>query len=76
MKAAIVLEAGKTPVYGDFKEPVLGNGEVRVGGVRAGFFSAIAGSRRGNIIASTRASSQSSGSGHVRPEASARFRYL
>ena len=43
MKAAIVLEAGKTPVYGDFKEPVLGNGEVRVGGVRAGFFSAIAG---------------------------------
>jgi NADPH:quinone reductase-like Zn-dependent oxidoreductase len=30
MKAAIVLEAGGAPVYGDFKEPVLGNGEVRV----------------------------------------------
>src|SRR6202050_5699260 len=30
MKAAIVMEAGKTPVYGDFKEPVPGNSEVRV----------------------------------------------
>jgi NADPH:quinone reductase-like Zn-dependent oxidoreductase len=30
MKAAVVLEAGKTPVYGDFKEPVPGNGEVRI----------------------------------------------
>jgi NADPH:quinone reductase-like Zn-dependent oxidoreductase len=30
MKAAIVLEAGRTPVYGDFKEPVLGEGEVRI----------------------------------------------
>jgi NADPH:quinone reductase-like Zn-dependent oxidoreductase len=30
MKAAIVLEVGKTPVYGDFKEPVAGNGEVRI----------------------------------------------
>jgi NADPH:quinone reductase-like Zn-dependent oxidoreductase len=30
MKAAIVVEAGKTPVYGDFKEPVPANGEVRV----------------------------------------------
>src|ERR1700733_8357063 len=30
MKAAIVLEAGKAPVYGDFKEPVPGNGEVRI----------------------------------------------
>jgi NADPH:quinone reductase-like Zn-dependent oxidoreductase len=30
MKAAIVLEAGKTPVYGDFKEPVPGDGEVLV----------------------------------------------
>jgi NADPH:quinone reductase-like Zn-dependent oxidoreductase len=30
MKAAIVLEAGRTPVYGDFKEPVLGKGEVRI----------------------------------------------
>src|ERR1700734_1101089 len=30
MKAAIVFEPGKTPVYGDFKEPVPGHGEVRV----------------------------------------------
>ncbi len=30
MKAAIVVEAGKTPIYGDFKEPVPANGEVRV----------------------------------------------
>jgi NADPH:quinone reductase-like Zn-dependent oxidoreductase len=30
MKAAIAVEAGKTPVYGDFKEPVPANGEVRV----------------------------------------------
>ena len=30
MKAAIVVEAGKTPIYGDFKEPVPGSGEVLV----------------------------------------------
>jgi NADPH:quinone reductase-like Zn-dependent oxidoreductase len=30
VKAAIVAEAGKTPVYGDFKEPVPANGEVQV----------------------------------------------
>jgi NADPH:quinone reductase-like Zn-dependent oxidoreductase len=30
MKAAIVVEAGKTPIYGDFKEPVPSSGEVRV----------------------------------------------
>lgn len=30
MKAAIVAEAGQTPVYGDFKEPVPANGEVQV----------------------------------------------
>jgi NADPH:quinone reductase-like Zn-dependent oxidoreductase len=30
MKAAIVLEAGKTPVYGDFRDPVPENGEVLV----------------------------------------------
>lgn len=30
MKAAIVVEAGKPPVYGDFKEPVPANGEVQV----------------------------------------------
>ena len=30
MKAAIVLEAGRTPVYGDFKEPVPGEDEVRI----------------------------------------------
>jgi NADPH:quinone reductase-like Zn-dependent oxidoreductase len=30
MKAAIVMEAGKTPVYGDFKDPVPANREVQV----------------------------------------------
>jgi NADPH:quinone reductase-like Zn-dependent oxidoreductase len=30
MKAAIVLGVGKTPVYGDFEEPVPGDGEVRI----------------------------------------------
>jgi NADPH:quinone reductase-like Zn-dependent oxidoreductase len=30
MKAAIVLEPGKTPVYADFRDPVPGNGEVRI----------------------------------------------
>jgi NADPH:quinone reductase-like Zn-dependent oxidoreductase len=30
MKAAIVVEAGKPPIYGDFKDPVPGAGEVRV----------------------------------------------
>ena len=30
MKAAIVVEAGQTPIYGDFKEPVPANGEVQV----------------------------------------------
>ena len=30
MKAAIVTEAGKTPVYGDFKEPVVANEENRI----------------------------------------------
>jgi NADPH:quinone reductase-like Zn-dependent oxidoreductase len=30
MKAAIVLEAGSTPVYGEFKEPVPGLGEVLI----------------------------------------------
>ena len=30
MKAAIVVEVGKTPIYGDFKEPVPAPGEVQV----------------------------------------------
>ncbi len=30
MKAAIVTEAGKTPVYGDFREPIAGTGEIRI----------------------------------------------
>jgi NADPH:quinone reductase-like Zn-dependent oxidoreductase len=30
MKAAIVAEAGKTPVYGDFREPITGDGEFRI----------------------------------------------
>ncbi len=38
MKAAIVVEAGKTPIYGDFKEPVAGSGEVLIN-VRAAALS-------------------------------------
>ena len=30
MKAAMVVEAGKTPIYGDFTDPVPADGEVRV----------------------------------------------
>src|SRR5580658_5834064 len=30
MKAAVVVEAGKTPIYGDFQEPVPESGEVQV----------------------------------------------
>ncbi len=30
MKAAIVVEAGKTPVYGDFREPIPAEGEVLI----------------------------------------------
>jgi NADPH:quinone reductase-like Zn-dependent oxidoreductase len=30
MKAAIVVEAGKTPVYGDFEEPIPADGEIQV----------------------------------------------
>src|SRR5580698_27702 len=30
MKAAIVVQAGQTPIYGDFKEPVPAAGEVQV----------------------------------------------
>lgn len=30
MKAAIVVEAGQTPIYGDFREPVPASGEVQV----------------------------------------------
>jgi len=30
MKAAIVTEAGKTPVYGEFREPIPGDDEVRI----------------------------------------------
>src|SRR5580658_2655214 len=44
MKAAIVLEAGKTPIYGDFKEPVPANGEVQVT-VRAAALSNVVKSR-------------------------------
>ncbi|HEV3157665.1 MAG TPA: zinc-binding alcohol dehydrogenase family protein [Candidatus Baltobacteraceae bacterium] len=35
MKAAIVTEAGKTPVYGDFKEPVALSGEDRIAVIAA-----------------------------------------
>lgn len=38
MKAAMVIEAGKTPIYGDFREPVPAKGEVLVN-VRAAALS-------------------------------------
>src|SRR5580658_9532174 len=44
MKAAIVVEAGRTPIYGDFKEPVPANGEVLVR-VRAAALSHVVKSR-------------------------------
>ena len=44
MKAAIVLEAGKTPIYGDFQEPVPAQGEVQVT-VRAAALSNLVKSR-------------------------------
>ncbi len=30
MKAAIVVEAGRAPIYGDFREPILADGETRI----------------------------------------------
>lgn len=44
MKAAIVVEAGRTPTYGDFREPVPAAGEVRVT-VSAAALSAVVKSR-------------------------------
>jgi NADPH:quinone reductase-like Zn-dependent oxidoreductase len=44
MKAAIVLEAGRTPIYGDFMEPVAGDGEIPVT-VRAAALSNVVKSR-------------------------------
>jgi NADPH:quinone reductase-like Zn-dependent oxidoreductase len=44
MKAAIVVEVGKTPIYGDFKEPVPAQGEVQVT-VRAAALSNLVKSR-------------------------------
>jgi NADPH:quinone reductase-like Zn-dependent oxidoreductase len=44
MKAAIVVEAGKTPTYGDFKEPVPSSGEFQVA-VSAAALSNVAKSR-------------------------------
>src|SRR5580698_5361874 len=44
MKAAIVVEAGKTPIYGDFNDPVPANGEVPVT-VRAAALSNVVKSR-------------------------------
>jgi hypothetical protein len=40
MKAAVVREAGETPVYGDFREPApAGPGEVRIAVTAAPFGS-------------------------------------
>lgn len=44
MKAAVVVEAGKTPIYGDFKEPIPASGEVLVT-IRAAALSNVVKSR-------------------------------
>jgi NADPH:quinone reductase-like Zn-dependent oxidoreductase len=44
MKAAIVVQAGQMPVYGDFREPIPASGEVRVS-VRAAALSNVVKSR-------------------------------
>jgi NADPH:quinone reductase-like Zn-dependent oxidoreductase len=56
MKAAIVVEAGKTPIYGDFEEPVPANGEVQVT-VRAAALS--------NLVKSRASGTHYSSSGQV-----------
>jgi NADPH:quinone reductase-like Zn-dependent oxidoreductase len=56
MKAAIVVEAGKTPVYRDFRDPVAANGEVRVT-VKAAALS--------NVVRSRASGTHYSGSGQI-----------
>jgi NADPH:quinone reductase-like Zn-dependent oxidoreductase len=64
MKAAIVVEAGKAPIYGDFKEPVPANGEVLVT-VSAAALSNVVKSRASGTHYSSQSSSQSSSSGQL-----------
>lgn len=54
MKAAIVLEAGKTPVYGEFEEPVLGNGEVRINVTAAALSNVVRSRASGTHYSSSR----------------------
>jgi NADPH:quinone reductase-like Zn-dependent oxidoreductase len=56
MKAAVVLEAGKAPVYGDFKEPVPGNGEVRIN---------VTATALSNVVRSRASGTHYSSSGHL-----------
>jgi len=53
MKAAIVVEAGKTPVYGDFKEPVAVNGEKRIAVTAASLSHLVRGRASGNHYTSS-----------------------
>jgi NADPH:quinone reductase-like Zn-dependent oxidoreductase len=48
MKAAIVVEAGKTPVYGNFKEPIAGPGEHLITVTAAGLSPLVRGRAAGS----------------------------
>jgi NADPH:quinone reductase-like Zn-dependent oxidoreductase len=56
MKAAIVVEAGKTPIYGDFKEPVPADGEVQV---------AVSAAALSNVVKSRASGAHYSSSGQI-----------
>ena len=53
MKAAIVVEAGKTPIYGDFQEPVPASGEVRVAVYAAALSNLVKGRASGEHYSSS-----------------------
>jgi NADPH:quinone reductase-like Zn-dependent oxidoreductase len=54
MKAAIVTEMGKTPVYGDFEEPVPADGEVQVTVSAAALSNLVKGRASGTHYSSSR----------------------
>src|SRR5580692_6029160 len=56
MKAAIVVEAGQTPRYGDFEEPIPGNGEVQV---------TVSAAALSNVVKSRASGTHYSGSGEL-----------
>ncbi len=57
MKAAIVLEVGKSPVYGDFQEPVPAEGETRITVTAAAFSHVTQGQASGEHYSSSGMSS-------------------